>query len=116
MEERRIKTHLIITNTYEEYHVDWFGKIAETKPKIKNGKPIFVIIGSKSRMELNTVDIKHIEKCAKKMTYPKGRSAVTSDEARIFIKEEDGNEKLLGKVTHNHIKEFAPMYDKVGYR
>lgn len=115
MEEKRVKTHLVITDIHDEYHVDWFGKIAETKPKIKNGKPIFVIIGSKSRMELNTVDIKRIEKCAKKMTHPKGREAVTTDEARIFIKEEDGKEKLIGVVTHNHVKEFAPMYDKIKF-
>ena len=50
------------------------------------------------------------------MTNPKGRASVTTDTSRIFIKEENGNEKLLGILTHNHVKQYAQMYDKVGYR
>ena len=73
MEEVSIKTHLIVTDIHEEYHIDWCGKIMDANPKFKNNKP-------------------------------------------IFIKEKDGNEKLLGILTHNHIKQYAPMYDKVGYR
>ena len=46
------------------------------------------------------------------MTYPRGRQAVTTDVARIYIKEEDGNEKLIGKVIHNHIKTYKPVYDR----
>lgn len=116
MEEVSIKTHLIVTDIHEEYHIDWCGKIMDANPKFKNNKPIFIIVGSQSRIELNTADMKRIEKCAKSMTNPKGRSGITTDTARIFIKEKDGNEKLIGILTHNHIKQYAPMYDKVGYR
>lgn len=115
MEEVKLKTHLIITDVHEEYHIEWTGKIAEARPKFKNGKPIFIVIGGNGRVELNTVDMKFIEKTAKLMTAPKGRSGVTTDKAKIFIKEEDGKEKLLGTVTHNHVKTYAPMYDKIGY-
>lgn len=117
MEERRIKTHLIITDVHEEYHIDWCGKIADSKPKFKNGKPIFIIVGSKGngRIELNTTNMKEIEKCAKLITNPRGRESITTDKCRIFLKEEDGNEKLIGILTHNHVKSYAPMYDKVGY-
>ena len=115
IEETMIKSHLIVTDTHEEYKIKWVGKILDTKPKIKDGKPIFVIIGSGGRMELNTTDMLRIEKCAKLLTRPKGRSAVTSDTARIYIVDEDDNEKLLGIMTHNHVKTFAPMFDVVGY-
>jgi len=116
MQEVLIKSHLIVTDVHEEYHIDWCGKIIDTKPKFENGKPIFVIVGGKGRMELNTTDMTRVEKCAKMCTQPRGRSAVTTDMARIFIKEVDDNEKLMGIVTHNHVKTFAPMYDRVGYK
>lgn len=116
MEEVLIKTHLIITDTHNEFHMDWCGKIIDTKPLFKNGKPVFIIVGGKGRMELNTTDMARIEKCAKLCTQPRGRSAVTSDIARIFIKEEDGNEKLMGILTHNYVKTYAPMFDAVGWR
>ena len=51
-------------------------------------------------------------KIAMKSTYPRGRGALTVDKARIYIKEEDGGEKLLGVVTHKHIRKYAPMYDE----
>ena len=41
MAEVLVKTHLIITDMHEEYHMNWCGKIIDTKPKIKNNKPIF---------------------------------------------------------------------------
>lgn len=116
MKEVLVKTHLIVKDVHDEYHINWCGKILDAKPKFKNDKPIFVIVSSGGRMELNTTDMKKIEKCAKMLTRPKGRSAVSTDTARIFIVEEDDNEMLLGVVTHDHIKTFAPMYDKVGYR
>lgn len=116
MEEVLIKSHLIVTDVHDEYHIKWIGKIIDTKPKFKNGKPIFIVVGGKGRMELNTTDMTRIERCAKSCTQPRGRSAVTSDTARIFIKEEDGNEKLLGILTHDHVRTYAPMYDRVGYR
>ena len=116
MEETKIFSHLIVTDVHDEYDIKWIGKILEAKPQLKNNKPIFVVVGSGGRMELNTTDMNRIEKCAKRLTCPKGRSAVTSDTARIFIKEVNDNEKLLGVLTHRHIKSYAPMYDDVGYR
>ena len=115
MQEVMVKTHLIITDIHNEYHMDWCGKIAEAKPMLKDGLPIFVIIGARGRMELNTIDMKRIEDAAKLMTYPKGKSAVSIDKARIYIKEENGNDFLLGVMTHKNVKTFAPMFDKVGY-
>ena len=116
MEEVLIKTHLIITDIHDEYRIKWVGKILDTKPKIKNGKPVFVVIGGGGRIELNTTDMGMIERCAKRLTRPRGRGAVSTDSARIFIQEEDDNEKLMGVVIHDRIKNFAPMYDKVGWR
>ncbi len=115
MEEISIKTHLIITDIHDEYHMNWCGKIMNAKPQLKDGLPIFVIIGTRGRVELNTIDMARIERVAKLMTYPKGRSAVSTDTSRIYIKEIDGNEMLLGIMTHKNIKTFAPMHDKVGF-
>ena len=111
MQEVMLKTHLIVTDVHEEYFIDWCGKIADTKPLFKNNMPVFVIISSQSRVEMNTIDFKQIEETAKKITRPKGRQAVTTDVARIYIKEEDGKETFLGKVIHNHVKQYQQMYD-----
>lgn len=111
MQEVMLKTHLIVTDVHEEYIVDWCGKIADTKPLFKNNMPIFIIISSNSRVELNTIDIKRIEECAKRITNPRGRRAITTDIARIYIKEEDGKEKFIGRVIHNHVKQYQQMYD-----
>lgn len=116
MSEVLVKTHLIVTSVHEEYHIKWVGKILDAKPKFKNDKPIFAIVGGRGRTELNTTDMKLIEKCAKNLTMPRGRQAITTDTARIYIIEEDDNEKLLGILIHNHVKNYAPMYDKVEYR
>lgn len=116
MQEVLVKTHLIITDIHEEYDMNWCGKIIDTNPVFVNGKPMFVIISSTSRMELNTIDMKLLEGSAKRMTHPRGRAAVTKDMARIYIKQVDGTEKLLGVLTHKHVKTFAPMFDRVGYR
>ena len=117
MQETMIKTHLVITDIHEEYHMNWCGKLLDAKPALnENGRPIFVIIGSQSRMELSTIDMNYLENCAKRLTYPKGRGAVSIDKAYIYIKEVDGHEKPLGVLTHKRVKSFAPMYDKIGYR
>lgn len=116
MEEIKIKSHLIVTDVHDEYHIKWLGKILDSKPKFKNNRPIFIIVGGNGRIELNTTDMTRIEKCAKLCTRPKGRTAVTTDTARIYILEEDDNEKLIGILTHDHVKTFAPMYDSVYYR
>ena len=113
MEEVMVKTHLIITDIHDEYHMNWCGKIVEAKPLLKNGLPLFIIIGTKGRLELNTIDMKQLERSAKLLTRPKGRSAITTDTARIYIKEADGNDFLLGVLTHKNVKTFSPMHDKV---
>ena len=116
MGEVKIFSHLIVRDVHEEYSIRWIGRMLDTKPQLKNGKPIFIIVGGGGRMELNTTDMARIEKCAKMCTQPRGRSAVTTDTARIYILEEDDNEKLMGILTHDHVKEFSPMYDTVGWR
>jgi len=116
MYETLVKTHLIITDIHEEYHMKWCGSIKDTKPKIENGKPIFIIRSSMGKVELNTIDIKHIEEVAKKMTAPQGKTAVTTDMAYIYIKQIDNSEVILGILTHDHVKHFAPMYDTVYYQ
>ena len=115
MQEISIKSHLIITDIHNEYHMKWCGKIANAKPKLKNGMPVFAVIGSKGRIELNTTDINQLERAAKLLTQPKGRSSISTDTAHIYIKEVDGNEMLLGTLVHTNVKTFAPMFDKVGY-
>ena len=115
MEEISVKTHLIITDFHDEYYMNWCGKIANATPYLKNGLPLFIIIGTGGRLELNTIDMKHLERSAKLLTRPKGRSAVNKDTARIYIREVDGNDLLLGVLTHKNVKTFAPMHDKIGF-
>jgi hypothetical protein len=111
MQEVMLKTHLIVTDVHEEYFVKWCGSIANTNPLFKNNMPVFIIISFNSRVELNTVNIKQIEETAKKITNPRGRQAVTTDTAYIYIKEITGKETLIGKVIHNHVKQYQQMYD-----
>ena len=63
MEEVMLKTHLIITDIHNEYHIKWCGKIKDTKPKFKNGKPIFMVVSSGGRMEVNSTNMEEVEKC-----------------------------------------------------
>lgn len=117
MRETLVKTHLIITDIHEEYFVDWCGSLKDTQPVIENGKPIFIISNrTMGNVEVNTTDMKYLEDIAKRMTAPKGRSAVTTDFANIYVKQVDGSKSLLGTVVHDRVKSFAPMYDKVYYR
>lgn len=111
----KINTHPIVSETHEEYCIKWEGKIIETKPKLKNGKPIFFIRSSRGCIELNTIDMEYIERTAKSLTYPRGRDSITSDEAYIYIIEENDKKTLLGIVTHKHIKEYKQMYDEFEY-
>lgn len=115
MAEVLVKTHLVVTDIHEEYNINWSGKILDAKPKFKNNKPVFVVVSTGGRIELNTVDMGRVEECAKLLTVPKGRQAITTDKAYIYIVEENDNEMLLGTLTHNHVKSYAPMFDKVGY-
>jgi hypothetical protein len=109
----RVKTHLIVTDQYEDYKVKWCGRLLDADPKLKNGLPIFIITTNSGRMELNTLDLVEVERQAKKFTYPRGRGSITTDKGFIYIKENNGNEKLLGVVIHNHIRKYAPMYDEL---
>ena len=113
MDERSIeKLHFVVKDIQEDFRTNWCGKLIEADPVLKDGKPIFVIIGSEHRLELNTIDLNYVEKCAKRMTHPKGRQAYTFDSARIYIKETSGNEMLIGVVSHSRTKTFAPVYGK----
>lgn len=116
MQEISIKTHLIINDIHSEYQVNWFGKIAETDPALQNGLPIFVIVGSRGRIEMNTINMSRLEDCAKRLTEPKGRSAISKDSSHIYIKEKGGREVPICTVVHKRVKSFSPMYDKVGWR
>jgi len=113
MQEVMVKTHLIVTDVHEEYKVEWCGKIANTKPLLQNCMPVFVIIGSEERVEINTIDIRYVEDYAKRLTHPRGRQAVTTDISRIYLMQEDRSLAFMGKVTHNHVKQYQQMYDPV---
>ena len=106
------KPHFVVKDIQDDYRINWCGKIADANPVIKNNSPVFVLIGSQNRLELNTIDFAYIEKCAKRMTHPKGRQAVTFDSVRIYIKEVSGNEMLLGVLSHTRTKTFMPVYGK----
>lgn len=111
MAEVKLKTHLIITDIHEDYNMNWCGRIMDARPLIRDGKPLFIIVGSKGRVETDKVDIAHLEKVAKLLTQPKGKGAISSDTARIYVRQEDNTDMLLGILTHRTIKTFAPMYD-----
>lgn len=113
MHEIMIKSHLIVTDIHSEYHIRWLGRMIDIKPELKNGKPIFIVVGGGGRMELNTTDMLRVEKCAKLVSQPKGRGAVSTDTTRIYIREVDDTERLMGILTHDRVKEYSQMYDKV---
>ena len=106
------KTKFIVLDTQDDFHTKWCGRIIDSDPIIKNNKPIFVIVSGRCRLELNTNDMNYVERMAKKATCPKGRQAITSDSARIYIKEKSNNEMLLGVIFHIKTKTFAPIQDK----
>ena len=113
IEETKIKAHLIVTDIHEEYFVNWCGKLFDAKPVLKNEKPVFVIISSEKRIELNTSNITEVERAAKAITTPHGRAARTTDKAYVYLKEVGDKERLVCIVTHDHVKKYAPMFDKV---
>ena len=117
MTEVALKTHLIITDIRDEYHMNWCGKIGDIQPAFtEKGLLLFAIVGSDRRVSINTLNMSELERCAKKLTSPKGRTAITKDTARIYILDKDYKEHLIGVLDHKRIKSFAPMYDKIGYR
>lgn len=108
----KINIHPIVVGQHEEYHIDWCGKIKDVKPKIKNDMPVFFIKGQEGGVEINTVDMKWLERVAQKMTKPNGKGSVTTDKTFIYVIEEDNKKTLLGIVTHHHIREYRRMFDK----
>lgn len=116
MAEVRIKTHLIVTDIRHDYRVKWCGNMKDAKPVWENGLPIFILKSRTRRAELNTLDMALIEKIGKDMAEPTGRQAITTAKTYIYLKEVDNNERLMGVITHQKIKTFAPMFDKVGWR
>lgn len=108
-----MKTHLIVTEQSDEYDIKTHKRIIDTCPKFYNDKFLFIIITGEKRLEIKSLNINDAINLAKKVTMPRGRTAVTTDKARIYIDCADGGEVLLTTVTHNHIKKFAPMFDPV---
>lgn len=107
-----LKTHLIVTEQHDNYFIKWYNRLLDCKPDLKDGLLHFAITSSTGRREIATMNMKEVEKIAIKSTYPKGRGALTTDKARIYLREEDGGEKLLGVVTHDHVRKYAPMFDE----
>ena len=106
-QEVLMKTHLIVTDIQNDYYFKWVGKILNTKPQFKNNKLIFIIVGGNGRMEINTNDMTRVEKCAKMMSLPKGRTAVTSDTVRIYIREVE----IVDDNFHSRFSAFYKHYD-----
>lgn len=117
MEQVKVKTHLIISEIQEQYDVKWTGKFKEVNPFLnEDGLPLFIIISDDSRVELNTISMKDVEECAKRIAHPKGRASITSARSCIYLKEIDGKETYMGYVVHRRVKKYQQMYDKVGWQ
>ena len=116
MQEVKTKTHLIITDIHNEFHVKWTGRFMDLDPLFINNKPIFVLVSSEKRVELNTFDLKCIERIAKTIGRPRGRQAITTDRVDIFVKQANGEEEKVGEVLCKKIKQYAPVFDIVGYK
>ena len=109
-----VKTHLITISQHDSYIVKWLCNFKDCNPIFtEDGKFIFIIISNKGRMEIETLDLAYLEESAKKFTYPKGQQAITTDIGYIYLKEHRGKERLLATVTHNHIRDYAPMFDDI---
>lgn len=109
-----VKTHLIVTDQYDNYTVKWTGRIKDCNVELnKDNLPVFVILSKNKRIEMPTLDIAAVEKTAKRISEPRGRGALTTDKVFIYVKEHGGEEKLLGSVVHDHIRKYAPMFDEV---
>lgn len=109
----KVKTHLIIKEHWNEYNIKWLGNLKDANPILdKKGYLTFVIVSGNGRYELKTMDMIHLTEMAKRVTYPHGRAAVTEDKGYVYVKEKEG-EKLIGIVSHKHIRKYAPMYDDI---
>ena len=108
-----VKTHLIVTGQSDNFKTEWKKSILSIeKPILTDGLLNYVIVTKEKRVEMKELDPMKVEKCAKKLTWPRGRGALTTDLAKIYVKTERG-EELIGIVTHNHIRDYAPMFDEI---
>lgn len=112
-EKEELQTRWIVTDVEDSYSVKWIKTMKEIYPMFKNNKFIFIVVGGNGRMEINTNDMTRVEKCAKMMSYPKGRAAVTSDTVRIFVRQQDESEVLMGFLKHERAKTFAPIIERI---
>lgn len=110
--EKVTNTRFICIGCDDNFQMKWIKKIIDTNPSFDGDKLSFVIIGSNSRIEISTMDFNRLENVAKQITVPKGRSAISTDKAYIYIKEVGGVETLMGVLTHNRIKTFVPVNSK----
>lgn len=109
-----VKTHLIITDQYDDYEVKYVAKLIDLTPSLTSHNSMsFVIVSRNSRYEVNTNDFKFLEEMAKKLTITRGKEAYTEGTSRIHIKEKGDKETLLAIVRRKHYRVFAPMYDDV---
>lgn len=109
-----VKTHLIVTDQWDDYEVKWVNSLSKISNPILDDKgyPTFAIISNKGRMEIKTFDMAYLEQSAKRHTFPRGRGSVTQDKGYIYIKTKEG-EVLLGIVIHSHYRKYAPMFDDI---
>lgn len=108
----KVKTHLIITDQWDDFIVKWHKRIVDLKPKIDSyGYPTFIIVAGGVRTEMKTFNIFDVEHKAKQQTYPRGRGSLTSDTGYIYLVCEE-DEVLLGTIIHNHVRKYSPMYDE----
>lgn len=109
-----MKTHLIVVGQSDDFNVKWTRKLIDLCPTIdSHGNFTFNIVVDSHRVEIKTHDMNYLIERAEKNTRPKGRGSLTTDEAKIYIKEQDGKETLVAIVTHIHTRKYAPMYDDV---
>lgn len=109
----KVKTHLIVTDQWDEYDVKWTKKLVDLNPVFTSDNKLkFAIVSNKGRLEINTMDFNYLTKQAKRFTFPRGRGALTTDKGWIYVKTNSG-EELIGVVTHRHIRKYNEMWDEV---
>lgn len=115
MATEMVKTHLIVTDQYDEYGMRWIGRLIDIKPKLdEQGRLEFIFISSCGRKEIKSYfDASFITRIAQKYTYPRGRQSVTTDKCWVYVKTAGGEEKMIAVARHDHIKKYAPMFDPV---
>ena len=108
----REKTHLIQVGEEYSFNVKWHRRIIDLSVKLTNGMPSFVIISNYGRVEFQTRSLNEVEEQAKSFCCPRGRRAIESDRAHIYIETNEG-EVLLGTVYCTRRRDFQPMYDLI---